>query len=82
MTVCDIEVSGPTRGCHSVWLDTFQARGFYEAPGYELFGMLDNYPAGQAPFLEKAASPSLTVHKLGFPHEKWTPFGIKGLACA
>jgi GNAT superfamily N-acetyltransferase len=35
------------RGCHSVWLRTFQARGFYEAVGYELFGMLDNHPAGQ-----------------------------------
>lgn len=35
------------RGCHSAWLTTFQARGFYEAAGYELFGMLDNYPAGQ-----------------------------------
>jgi GNAT superfamily N-acetyltransferase len=34
------------RGCHPVWLDTFQARAFYEALGYELFGMLDNYPAG------------------------------------
>lgn len=35
------------RGCHSAWLTTFQARGFYEALGYALFGMLDNYPAGQ-----------------------------------
>lgn len=35
------------RGCHSAWLNTFQARGFYGAVGYELFGMLDNYPAGQ-----------------------------------
>jgi hypothetical protein len=30
-----------------VWLNTFQARGFYEAARYELFGMLDNCPAGQ-----------------------------------
>jgi ribosomal protein S18 acetylase RimI-like enzyme len=35
------------KGCHSVWLTTFQARGFYEALGYELFGTLENYPAGQ-----------------------------------
>jgi N-acetylglutamate synthase-like GNAT family acetyltransferase len=35
------------RGCHSAWLTTFQARGFYEAVGYELFGMLDDYPTGQ-----------------------------------
>ena len=46
------------RGCHSVWLDTFQARGFYEAVGYELFGMLDDYPAGQRRyFLRKRLIP-------------------------
>ncbi len=46
------------RGCHSVWLDTFEARGFYEAVGYELFGMLDNYPAGQKRyFLRKRLIP-------------------------
>ena len=35
------------KGCNSAWLTTFQACGFYEAVGYELFGMLDNYPADQ-----------------------------------
>jgi GNAT superfamily N-acetyltransferase len=46
------------RGCHSAWLDTFQARGFYEAVGYELFGMLDDYPAGQKRcFLKKRLVP-------------------------
>jgi ribosomal protein S18 acetylase RimI-like enzyme len=35
------------RGCRSAWLKTFQARGFYEAVGYELFSALENYPAGQ-----------------------------------
>jgi GNAT superfamily N-acetyltransferase len=34
-------------GCHSIWLDTFQARGFYEALGYQVFGTLENYPAAQ-----------------------------------
>jgi N-acetylglutamate synthase-like GNAT family acetyltransferase len=34
-------------GCHSAWLDTFQARGFYLALGYQQFGALDDYPAGQ-----------------------------------
>jgi GNAT superfamily N-acetyltransferase len=34
-------------GCHSVWLDTFQARGFYEKLGYSVFGALDDYPNGQ-----------------------------------
>jgi GNAT superfamily N-acetyltransferase len=38
------------RGCHSAWLTTFQAHGFYEAVGYELFGMPDNLPAGQTQF--------------------------------
>ena len=47
-----------TKGCHSAWLDTFQARGFYEALGYELFGMLDDYPAGQKRyFLRKRLIP-------------------------
>lgn len=46
------------KGCHSAWLDTFQARGFYKAVGYELFGMLNDYPAGQTQhFLEKATCP-------------------------
>jgi GNAT superfamily N-acetyltransferase len=33
--------------CHSAWLDTFQARDFYQALGYRQFGALDDYPAGQ-----------------------------------
>ena len=46
------------KGCHSAWLTTFQARGFYEAVGYELFGTLDNYPAGQKQyFLRKHLIP-------------------------
>jgi ribosomal protein S18 acetylase RimI-like enzyme len=35
------------QGCHAVWLDTFQARGFYEAAGYHVFGELENYPGTQ-----------------------------------
>jgi ribosomal protein S18 acetylase RimI-like enzyme len=35
------------RGCHAAWLDTFQARGFYEAIGYTVFGTLEDYPEGQ-----------------------------------
>jgi GNAT superfamily N-acetyltransferase len=36
------------RGCVGVFLDTFdfQARGFYERLGFELFGTLDGQPAG------------------------------------
>ena len=37
------------RGCIGVWLDTysFQARGFYEKLGYEIFGILEDYPRGE-----------------------------------
>jgi GNAT superfamily N-acetyltransferase len=36
------------QGCHSAWLDTFQAKDFYLAIGYELFGLLEDYPPGQS----------------------------------
>ena len=49
------------RGCHSAWLITFQARSFYEAVGYEVFGTLDNFPAAQQQhFLRKRLIPDLT----------------------
>jgi len=35
-------------GCHSVWLDTFQAKDFYLALGFEVFGELEAYPAAQS----------------------------------
>jgi GNAT superfamily N-acetyltransferase len=42
-------------GCHSVWLDTFQAETFYLGLGYETFGALDDYPKGQRrAFMRKA----------------------------
>jgi N-acetylglutamate synthase-like GNAT family acetyltransferase len=41
------EAHAVTTGCHSVWLDTFQARDFYQALGYQQFGALDDYPVGQ-----------------------------------
>ncbi|OHT21503.1 GNAT family N-acetyltransferase [Edaphosphingomonas haloaromaticamans] len=39
-------------GCVGVWLDTFefQARGFYEKLGFELFGELEDHPVGQRRF--------------------------------
>ena len=43
------------QGCHDAWLDTFQARGFYEQLGYVAFAELENYPQGQSRhFLRKA----------------------------
>jgi GNAT superfamily N-acetyltransferase len=49
------EAEAVARGCHSVWLDTFQfqARGFYERLGYTCFGELKNYPAGSRFFMSK-----------------------------
>lgn len=43
-----IEEEARGRGCKHVHLDTFgfQARGFYEKHGYEVFGVLENYPTG------------------------------------
>lgn len=38
--------------CVGIWLDTyeFQARGFYEKLGFEVFGTLEDHPIGQKRF--------------------------------
>jgi len=38
--------------CIGIWLDTyeFQARGFYEKLGFEIFGTLEDHPIGQKRF--------------------------------
>jgi len=52
------ENHGIARGCHSAWLTTFQARGFYESVGYEVFATLENFPAAQQQhFLRKRLIP-------------------------
>jgi ribosomal protein S18 acetylase RimI-like enzyme len=45
------------RGAGSVTLEThsFQAKGFYLKRGYEVFGMLDNYPQGHAKYFMRKA---------------------------
>ncbi len=45
--MAEAERYAAAQGCHAVWLDTFQARGFYEALGYRVFGSLEDYPPGQ-----------------------------------
>jgi GNAT superfamily N-acetyltransferase len=44
-------------GCVAVRLDTyeFQARPFYERHGYEVFGVLEGYPAGTRTYYMKKA---------------------------
>jgi len=46
------EATARDRGCIGVWLDTFsfQARGFYEKLGYEVFGEIADYPPGKSRF--------------------------------
>ena len=42
------EAHAVAEGCHSAWLDTFQAGDFYLALGYRPFGVLEDYPFGQS----------------------------------
>ncbi|MEO8738349.1 MAG: GNAT family N-acetyltransferase [Casimicrobiaceae bacterium] len=51
------EKEAAQRGCHAVWLDTFefQAKSFYEQLGYTCFGNLKDYPRGFARyFMQKS----------------------------
>ena len=55
------EQQAAAAGCHSVWLDTFQARDFYLRFGYQPFGALEDYPPGQTRhFLRKRLLPEST----------------------
>ena len=55
------EKEAVARGCAGAWLDTFefQARGFYERIGYEVFAELGNYPTGYSRyFMKKSFKPT------------------------
>ena len=51
------EAEAVRRGCRGIWLDTysFQARGFYERLGYEVFGTIENFLPGHHRFFLKKA---------------------------
>jgi GNAT superfamily N-acetyltransferase len=48
--VAEAEAEARRRGCVGAWLNTFsfQARGFYEKQGYEVFGEIADHPPGGA----------------------------------
>ena len=54
------------RGCHSVWLDTFgfQAPGFYQKLGYEVFGELDWSDVHKRFFLRKRLRPYIMAQSV------------------
>lgn len=54
------EAEARERGCQGAYLDTFdfQALPFYQRHGYEVFGVLENYPPGsRRHFLRKTLLP-------------------------
>ncbi|HWA94583.1 MAG TPA: GNAT family N-acetyltransferase [Terracidiphilus sp.] len=53
--MCWAEEEARKRGCVGAWLDTFsfQARGFYEKLGYEVFGELADNPPGHTRYILK-----------------------------
>ena len=55
--ILGLEAEARRRGCAHAHLDTFsfQARGFYEKLGYEVFSVLDDYPPGHQRFFMKKA---------------------------
>lgn len=55
--LADAEEIARQRGCRYSFLDTFsfQALGFYEKHGYDIYGVLDDFPTGaQRYFLKKS----------------------------
>lgn len=51
----EVERTAKEKGCYLIHLDTFvfQAKGFYEKQGYEVFGVLENCPKNHRRFYLK-----------------------------
>ena len=64
------EAAAVRRGARHVYLDTFdfQARPFYERQGYEVFGVLEDYPPGHRRFFLRKD----LVHASGAQHAETT----------
>jgi GNAT superfamily N-acetyltransferase len=65
------EEVGRARNCVGLWLNTFgfQARGFYEKNGFEVFGTIDDYPHGSnCSFMRKLLEPKESRQEQG--HER------------
>jgi GNAT superfamily N-acetyltransferase len=56
------EREGARRGCRRAYLDTFdfQALGFYQKRGYEVFGLLEDFPAGHRRYFLQKRWPELS----------------------
>jgi GNAT superfamily N-acetyltransferase len=61
--ICEVEARAGEKGCVGVWLDTFtfQAPDFYLKLGYEIFGVLDDYPKGAKRFFLRKLLPRPSV---------------------
>ena len=55
LLMAEAERVAVARGCHSAWVDTFsfQAPGFYQKLGYEIFATLDYPPDHKRHFLRR-----------------------------
>jgi ribosomal protein S18 acetylase RimI-like enzyme len=53
------EAEAIARGCAGIWLDTFsfQAPGFYQKLGYEIFGEIPDYPPGHSRYFLRKELP-------------------------
>lgn len=63
----EAEAEGRKRGAAFAYLDTFsfQAPKFYQKHGYEVFGVLDDFPTGHQRFFLKKALPKPCLEAYG-----------------